>query len=415
MIRTLAYQVSSSHVRAGKAIAAAIENFPGVCSSPLSTQFRKLLVGPLSSVPDPNTTLVLILDGLDECESAKKRAMLLEILADHSIDLPSTIRVLITSRSEHDISCAFEFRQHVLTHELDTRSNTNVSDVSCYLNYRMMRVRSKIRGLSIGADWPSEHDILRLTERASGLFVWASTASEFIDGYDPRRRMDIVLRGDAGSGAENALDVLYRTALESAGNWSDESFIADFTAVVGIVLFARRPLSSSAIDLLLSSPGGRPCMYTISYLGCVLQKNPTVRLLHPSFADFLTTKSRCGRDIWFFDKVPHHRSLAIQCLLRLNKTLRRNLCNLTLSAYPKGETVAEDVAYACIFWVDHACKITGETSSIMRCLRTFIDQHLLHWFEVMSILRRSRETIQLLKNILAWIMVSHSLSVFELF
>jgi len=94
-----------------------------------------------------------------------------------------------------------------------------------------------------------------LTRQASGLFVWAPTASEFIDRYDPKKCIDIILCGDAGSGSDTALDVLYRTALESAGDWNDDTFIADFTTMMGIVLVARYPLSSSAIDLLLSLLG----------------------------------------------------------------------------------------------------------------------------------------------------------------
>src|ERR1700685_4114099 len=183
VIRTLAYQIGSFHDHVGKAISAAIEKFPSICASPLSTQFRKLLVEPLSSVVDASTTLVLVLDGLDECGSVKKRERLLEILAEQSIDLPTSIRMLITSRSEHDISCAFEFRYHILEQELDITSSTNALDILSYLRYRMMRVRSKTRGLSLRVDWPSEDDIRRLAERASGLFVWASTALEFIDGY----------------------------------------------------------------------------------------------------------------------------------------------------------------------------------------------------------------------------------------
>ena len=84
VIRTLAYQVGSFHIHAGRAISTAIKKFPSVYTSPLSTQFRKPLIEPLSSVIDANTTLVLILDRFDECGSAKKREILLEILAEQS-------------------------------------------------------------------------------------------------------------------------------------------------------------------------------------------------------------------------------------------------------------------------------------------------------------------------------------------
>jgi hypothetical protein len=404
VIRTLAYQIGSFNTRAGEAIATAIEKFPSVCLSPLSVQFQRLIVEPLASATDEHTTLVLVIDALDECGTAKKRELLLEVLVEKLIQLPPTIRILVTSRSEHDICSAFGQRQQFLELKFDIASDVNTNDISSYLHHRMERVRSKTKGLSLGNQWPNKDDIRRLTERASGLFVWASTASDFIDGYDPRKRMDIVLKGGVASEAEDTLDVLYRTALESAENWDDEDFVADFISVMGLVLVAQHPLSSTAIDLLLCT--GRPCAYTISHLGCVLQQTPTVRPLHPSFADFLTTRSRCGRDIWFFDRIPCKLNLAILCLRRLNQVLRRNICSMTLSVDLEDETLAEDVKYACVFWIEHICAIKDKILSVILDLDVFLNLHLLHWLEAMSILRKSRDAIGLLDKLLIWMTVS---------
>jgi hypothetical protein len=95
-----------------------------------------------------------------------------------------------------------------------------------------------------------------------------------------------------------ALDALYKTALDSVGCWDDEDFVADFRAIIGTILLARVPLSSAMIDALLHLLEDKPCMNTISLLGCLLQQSLAVRVLHLPFADFLTTKERCGRAIW---------------------------------------------------------------------------------------------------------------------
>jgi hypothetical protein len=409
VIRTLAYQIGSFHARAGEAISTAIKKFPSVCLSPLSTQFQKLLVDPLATVINEDTTLVIVIDALDECGTAKKREVLLDVLSEQLNQLPTFIRVLITSRSEHDICCAFGFRQQFLERKLNITSSVNANDISSYLRHRMQRVRLKAVGLSLGSQWPNEDDIRRLAERASGLFVWASTAMEFIDGYDPRKRMDVVLKGEVILGVEDTLDILYRTALESAGNWDDEDFLEDFTAIMGLVLVVQHPLSSSAIELLLCTQG-RPCAYTISHLGCVLQQSPTVRLLHPSFADFLTTQSRCGRDIWFFDRTPCELNLAVLCLRRLNQVLRRNMCNMSLSVDQADEDLTEDVKYACVFWIEHICAIKKGTPFVINHLDVFLNQHLLHWLEAMSILGKSRDTIALLDNLSSWMTVSVHIS-----
>ncbi|KIM76284.1 hypothetical protein PILCRDRAFT_826459 [Piloderma croceum F 1598] len=405
VIRTLAYQVGLLHTRAGEAISGVIDKFPDICSSPVRAQFQRLLVDPLSDegVIDPNTPLVLILDALDECGSSKKRESLLELLAEQSVRLPSAIRILITSRAERDIRGAFVNRGHVLIQELDITSHANANDISCYIRDRMIRMQRNSPDLLFGTDWPREDDIRRLTDRAYGLFVWASTAVEFMDGHDPRRRMNIIFHGDITSGAEYALDALYRTALASAGNWDDDDFIVDFKAVVGMILVARHPLSSTAIDLLLHLPGDRPCSHTISQLGCLFQQKPTVRFLHPSFADFLSTQSRCVQEPWYFSQALHNRALAMRCLHRLDQVLRRNICDLTLSADIADLDLPEDVSYSCIFWIDHICAIEDDPTSVVEKLCSFLYRHLLHWLEAMSILKRSRQTVALLDRLLTWI------------
>ena len=141
-------------------------------------------------------------------------------------------------------------------------------------------------------------------------------------------------------------------------------------------------------------------MNTISSLGCLLQQCPTVRVLHPSFADFLTTKQRCGRDIWFFDQSTYHHSLACRCLDRMDAFLRRNMCNMTLTVDLAAESLPEDISYGCIFWIDHICAIQNNITSIMKRLRNFLSRHLLHWFEAMGILRRSRHSVSCLDRLL---------------
>jgi hypothetical protein len=271
----------------------------------------------------------------------------------------------------------------------------------------MTLIRTKKKHLRLSKDWPGEEILHQLVQRASGLFIWASTVSEFINGHDPRKRLGIILSGEVESGAEAALDALYKTALESVGLWDDEDFVTDFRDILGVVLVARQPLSSAAIDAVLGLSDDRPSIYTISLLGCVLQPHPTVRILHPSFADFLMTKERCKRDLWFFDRSTYHQHLAIQCLKRMDVVLKRNMCNMSLSIDLAGESLPEDVSYACVFWIVHTCSTDSNSPLLMEGLHAFLSRHLLHWFEAMSIVRRSRDTIALLERLLVWISVSY--------
>jgi hypothetical protein len=350
---------------------------------------------------------VLILDALDECGNADTREALLTVLAAQTSALPSAFRFIITSRPEPDISTALEDQPHIRFYELDISTDANSVDIASYFRERMAAVCTKKRY----RDWPKDADIQALTEKACGLFVWASTASKFINAHDPRKRLDIILKGNATSGAENALDVLYQTALHSVDMWDDEDFIADFRAILGVVLILRNPLSTTAIDELLGSHQRRPSTELISQLGCVLSASPTVRLLHPSFADFLFTQQRCGRDIWYIDPVVNHGILAMHCLDLLDGfcSLMPNICHLKLDE-EVDEQLPEGVTYACLHWVYHASMMTEAPSSTVDRLDRFLHLHLLDWFEVLSVLKHARHTTILLDVLRGWVTVSCLLS-----
>ena len=67
-----------------------------------------------------------------------------------------------------------------------------------------------------------------------------------------------------------------------------------------------------------------------------------------------------------------------------------------------------DASYACLFWIDHICTSTNDITTILDHVYRFLHQHLLHWFEAMSILNRAKDTISLLNKLFAWAKVSLS-------
>ena len=398
--RTLAHQISLAYPEIGVFIISAIENGPQTLTSPISSQFQELLINPLSYV-STKSQIVLILDALDECGNTIDRKALLDTLAEQSAHLPSTFRLVITSRPDVDMRLAFELRPHVKTLELDLTSPSSSSDILIYIRCQMHSICTKYRYL--GAAWPGEKTIHALTRRARGLFVWAAIVCNFIDAHDPRKRLDIILIGNQASTAEAELDFLYRTALEVIGLWGDEDFVTDFRAIIGIMLVLRNPLTTVAIDNLLADPHGRPSAKTLEKLSCIVSTSPTVRFIHPSVADFLMDRLRCGRETWFFIPAFYHRSMAILCLQRLHQILHRDMSQLPVLVKREDDTIPKDVAYACIFWVDHVCLAENDLRPIETLLETLINHHILHWIEAMSLLQRSSLITILLRRLLSWI------------
>jgi hypothetical protein len=408
VISTLAYQLGSFDHRIGHAIASAIDATPDIVQSPGPFQFLKLLVEPLKALDELafEGPIVVVLDALDECGSADDREELLQVLAQHSGELSSVFRFIVTSRPEYDIRYHFESQSNILSHKLNINSKDSRKDIEVFFRCRLAEIHMQNKPRLLPKDWPGDSQIRALVERASGLFIWASTACKFIKGYDPEARLRMLLQSAVSSDAESALDHLYVTALQSAGEWEDARFGADFRTVVGTILVARDLLSAAAIDKLLVLDGHRPSAHAISRLGCILYMNALIRLLHPSFADFLSNKLRCKHDDWFIDLNAHNLRIATNCLDRLDASLAYNVCGLQVASTPVDINVPEDVTYACTFWIDHVCKVT-DVSLIVDKLEGFIFKHLLHWFEAMSILKRSREMIGLIRRLLHWMDVSY--------
>jgi hypothetical protein len=323
--------------------------------------------------------------------------------------LPSVIRILVTSRQVDDIASTFEGQQNILLQTLEVLSKTGARDILRYFEYQLGTIRRKKR-MRLPPDWPGDDVIRDLGRRSCGLFVWASTVAKFIDSFDPASRLAVILREETASGAQSALDELYKTALENACAWDDVDFVQHFRIVLEVILVLQNPLPIMTLDRLIGLREGQGSSLSVLALACVIAHSPTVHLLHPSFADFLFSRMRCGRDTWHFNAATCHHHLTLKCLdLLSNGGLKRNLCNLTLSVFPKGDIIPDDVAYACMFWVNHICSIdlNEDLPSIVMHLDRFLKMHLLHWFEAMSILGKSRDPITLLDRLYVWISVSH--------
>ncbi|KAF7982448.1 hypothetical protein HWV62_28595 [Athelia sp. TMB] len=411
-VRTLAFQIGVVDPRFGTSISESFVKHPSLLSSPLPYQFQ-ILLAPLQALFEEvagGACIIVVIDALDECGTPDTRESILKLLVEDIPNLAAHIRLIIASRKEPDIDFVLGELPRVHQLALDLSSPATLDDISAYLRHQLARIAQKRRLVG----WPDEATIQRLIERTNGLFVWASTAANFIDGYHPKRQLKILLEGGPASGAESAIDALYRTALMACGDWDEPAFVDDFQAILGVVVVARVPLSTAAIDDLTGNGHGansdedwQSCAHLVHRLGAVLTAAPQVRAIHPSFADFLTDIRRCLRAEACVSRAAHNAALALQCLRHLQRTLTRNMCALTLTARMRWPDVAvalpESVAYACVYWPDHICTMGAHDAGAVAHLKRFMEQRLLQWFEAMSLLRRSRDTVAMLARLLIWV------------
>jgi hypothetical protein len=116
---TIARDLAAFDDKIKEGISQAVDKKPSLPTAGLERQFQGLIIEPTRNLTVIGPVL-LILDGLDECENVPERRRLLQILVRESDHLPTNFRLLITSRPEPDIEDVFRGHKGHRRREMDT-------------------------------------------------------------------------------------------------------------------------------------------------------------------------------------------------------------------------------------------------------------------------------------------------------
>ena len=191
--------------------------------------------------------------------------------------------------------------------------------------------------------------------------------------------------------------------------------------VVGSIVTLLEMLSITALSDLLSMKVDS-VQRTLGSLGSVLNipsdTEEPIRLLHPSFRDFLLDKARCRHERFHIQSEIAHADLAFRCLDILCKGLRRDVCDLE-SPDSSLQQVSEDllndhlpkhVQYACQHWIGHLeCASPQQRTQLGLCdggeVHDFFKKRFLYWVEAMSLMGKMPETVLMMKTLSAMLRV----------
>jgi len=132
-----------------------------------------------------------------------------------------------------------------------------------------------------------------------------------------------------------------------------------------------------------------------------------VRLIHPSFHDFLIDTSRCN-DTNFSVAAWHQHTLVAEGCLHVLQRLSTDMCKIGDSSLFNQEVpdlpgrlvanIHPDVEYACRYWASHLvnANIGGE---MLDLLLGFCSNDMLNWLEVMSLLGELDGAINSLRSL----------------
>jgi hypothetical protein len=413
-VTTVAVQLARNIPTLHQYINDALAERSGIASQSLRDQWHHLVLVPLLklNIHDCQSSYVLVVDALDECDDEMNIRIILQLLTEARSLEKVRLRVFLTSRPE--IPIRYTFRNVPDTEHQDfVLHNISPSivdhDIQMLLKHDLSLLGQKY---FLGPDWPGEDRINHLMETASGLFIWAATACRFISEgkrFAPKR-LDTILKGNgsAATAPEKHLDEIYITVLQhsiSTEYMDEEKEVLYYTLrqILGSIVTLFSPLCVGSLGRLLHVRKDE-VNQTLDDLYSVLdipedQAIP-LRLHHPSFRDFLLSKDRC-KDLHFWvDQKQAHQNLTDYCIRLMSTSLKKDICSVVIP----GTLVADveqrqleqylplEVQYACLYWIQHIQKSSEQLQDNGQ-IHQFLLEHLLHWLEALGWMQKISDGI----------------------
>lgn len=416
-------------------ICEAIAKDDDIVQQGLSNQWKHLILQPLlrlepGQLPHPN--VLLVIDALDECDGQDDVRLILHLLAEAKALKSIRLRIFVTSRPELPIRYGFQdipahIHKDFILHDIS--QSVVEQDITFFFRDKLGKVQ---REHNLPANWPCEQHITCLVERTSGLFIYAATVCRFIEESKfPEQRLTQILQGsDARREPERNLDKIYTQILrDSVDRDSDERekavWLELFHRTIGSIVISFDLLSIDTLSKLLSVEQ-RKIEVVLRYLYSVLdapeKQNSYIRLLHPSFRDFVLDKRRCKDMQFWVDERIAHENLYTRCMELMSTCLRKNIYGLKslgdLASSVESSVLIQrlpgQVQYACRYWVGHLSRSKdhllegGKPFDVSKVLK-FLQKDYLHWLEALSLMGKMSEGVLIVIDLQSIFTVSGSL------
>ncbi|KAK2690898.1 hypothetical protein QWA68_010368 [Fusarium oxysporum] len=429
LVPTLARQLAIHIPGMISLIKNAIDADPSLPTKTLAEQFEKLFKEPLrklaASSSDP-TSLVIVIDALDECEGEFQIKRIISLFADMEYLDSLKLKVLITSRPELPIQLGFlDINGMYQGLELHSISQDIMEhDISIFLQHELGIIRQNFNYVArsdqrLAEQWPGTVKIRQLVSMTLPLFIAAATICRFLNDATLGGPDELLVRILESSSRTHMsrLNDIYSSILASQvvnrPRREREEVVKSFQSIVGAIVTLATPLTINALSSLLNIPATTIDM-KIKVLQSVLDvpKTPEVpvRILHLSFRDYLVDPDLQGAMEFWVDEKATHRRLASRCLFVMGSILRENICRLPFPGTSPSEIegldpqkfIPPELYYACHYWVHHYV-----SSNTQECeaheIYPFLEKHLLHWLETMSLLGHTTDCLTILHALDEWL------------
>jgi hypothetical protein len=407
IVQTIAYELAKNNHRQLEAMWTVLRDDPTFERLPFEKQVRLLIAEPLDIVRPE--TLVIVIDGLDECGASNGASLLKTLIASLA---SHPIKLFATSRNELEIVKALRDLPHT-SHELQDVEAS--ADVRLYWEHNLDELRRRKRL----PDWRRMVEVEQLVELTGHLFIYATTILKIISNtrtspIDKLRDLLEISRSGGGSavafiGPDNhgPLEKLYIHILKEAVKDDDGIMSNEYAHrlhnILEVVIYAQTPITPQALaDLLRMKLNDLDAylapLHSVLVVPAADSADEVVRPLHQSFPDFVRQQSGIVHPKLTMDAALAHKHIAELCLSQVNELLHYNMCDLKDASLFNHEVpdlltgvnehISAALLYSCRYWMLHwleHSRAAGFQAQVPRGLNELCEQHLLHWIEVLSL------------------------------
>ncbi|KAJ5191711.1 uncharacterized protein N7498_010696 [Penicillium cinerascens] len=418
-VGTIATQLANKNMPYRELLQKAVSEDQGIFDRVMIDQWKEVIVSPLSLLKDESSQpqLIIVIDALNECDKSEDIIQILQLLVASRELGQFRPRILITSTPEifiQESMLKFTGTAYRCISLQDEPGDVVDHDILLFMETEL----SKVKSLRL-----HKQQVYQLAKKAAGLFIWANIACRFISGgkgiFREKRLTAIFEERSPGSQTgmhpEKHLDELYLTVLRKAiqkyadDGWQELCYL--LRQVLGSIVVLLAPLSLHSLLGLLSDLGDVDIIHEhledlCSILDISKDKTHPLRLHHPSFCDFLLNKERCQDENFWINEQDMHRAMMKRCVDLMSELLEKHICDAKLpgvhvSGMEKGQKeryLPHELQYSCLYWVEHLRRSNIKVED-NDDISDFLQAHLLHWLEALSLIGRAPESFHIIRNL----------------
>ena len=424
---TISFGLSLAIPDVGKIINEVVANDPSIPTKEIEIQLQKLILEPLQQVSEQSMQpIVIIIDGLDECEGEDEQSNILRLLGSvfqrPSVGGCDRICFIVTSRPEPWIHDEFTIEPlSSITRQMFLGQTAEANDdIRTFFRLGFMEIhdspKHRLTMSNVAKPWPSYRVLDDLVDRASGQFIYPATVLRFVGdpNYRPTDNLDIIVSmpvispSALRSNPLSALDQLYSQILSTS---SDKQRTLDILSALIAMLASSEVflVSTIIVDLLriteklmgLQAGDGAQALRMIhslvhipgrSLMSDIADDDPTlqdietyysswdgdkIKFHHKSFIDYLLDPSRSLESCVDMEKM--NTQLALACIVTMQTISLQPTSRVACGTFPLSYTYSiltlmpnsVTWVYAILCWTYHVTESGVPQRTLLQALMSF--------------------------------------------